>query len=199
MYSYKSTKGVSAGSTFFIVLFIIILIGSGYFFYTDKGRFWDFLPIICISSAAINLILLIFYFVRRSGSGYIFLLFFLIFLAGIILSSFFGPFALYNSAMDNFENKKYREAIANFKTITEEYQTSKYADDSLKNIAKAFYLNGDYTDAVFYYKKAIENKIIDGSSLEMKNIFADCFLKMAEKNHDLRDYANAADYYLKYI
>jgi TolA-binding protein len=199
MYSYKSSRNVGAGSIFFIVLFILVLIGSGYLFYSDKGKFWDFLPIICIASVVINLILLIFYFIRRSGSGYIFLLFFLIFLAGIILSSFFGPFALYNSGMDNFDNKKYREAAVNFKNILDEYPNSKYADDSLKKIAQSFYLNGDYKEAVFYYEEAIDKKIIDDKSLEVKKIFADCFLKMAERNYDTNDYTGAADNYLKCV
>jgi len=199
MYLYKSSRSIGAGAIFFIVLFILVLIGSGYLFYTDKGRFWDFIPIISISLAVISLILLIFYFVRRSGAGYIFLLFFLIFLAGLILSSFFGTFALYNSAIDDLENKKYTEAIENFKIIIDEYPSSKYANDSLKNLAKSFYLNGDYEEAVLYYEEAVKKKIIDDKSLEVKKIFADCFLKIAEKKHGLKDYADAADNYLIHV
>ncbi|MBM3707774.1 MAG: outer membrane protein assembly factor BamD [Actinobacteria bacterium] len=199
MYLYKSSRSIGAGAIFFIVLLNLVLIGSGYLFYTDKGRFWDFIPIISISSVVISLALLIFYFVRRSGAGYIFLLFFLIFLAGLVLSSFFGTFALYNSAVDDLENKKYTGAIENFKIIIDEYPSSKYADDSLKNLARSFYINGDYEDAILHYEEAAKKKIIDDKSLEIKKIFADCFLKIAEKKHYLKDYTGAANNYLIHV
>ena len=93
---YSSRKSVSGGSIVFTVLFFLVFIGAGYLFFIDKGKFWDYLPFICIPSLVITLILLIFYFIKRNSSGYIFTIFFLIFLSGMILSSIFGPFALIN-------------------------------------------------------------------------------------------------------
>ncbi len=199
MYTYKSRKNVGAGSIFFIVLFIIVFIGIGYLFFIDKGRFWDILPIVCIPSAVITLILIIFYFVKRSTSGYVFLLFFIIFLAGIILSSFYGPFASYHSAQDSFENKKYSEAIINYKTIVVSYPNSRYSDDSLKNLAYSYYLNQDYENTIIYFKKAIENKILNEQDLEIKKIFADSYIKIAEYNFEKQKYEISGENYLNAI
>ncbi len=199
MYTYKSRKKVGAGSIFFIVLFIIVFIGIGYLFFIDKGRFWDILPIVCIPSAVITLILIIFYFVKRSTSGYVFLLFFIIFLAGIILSSFFGPFALYHSAQDSFENKKYSEAITNYKTIVVSYPNSRYSDDSLKNLAYSYYLNQDYENTIIYFKKAIENKILNEQDLEIEKIFADSYIKIAEDNFEKQKYEISGENYLNAV
>ena len=199
MYIYKSRKNVGAGSIFFIVLFIIVFIGLGYLFFIDKGRFWDIFPIVCIPSTVITLILIIFYFVKRSTSGYVFLLFFIIFLAGIILSSFFGPFALYHSAQDYFENKKYSEAITDYKTIIVNYPNSRYSDDSLKNLAYSYYLNQDYENTIIYFKKAVENKILNEQDLEIKKIFADSYIKIAENNFEKQKYEISGENYLSAI
>ena len=199
MYTYKSRKKVGAGSIFFIVLFIIVFIGLGYLLFIDKGRFWDIFPIVCIPSAVITLILLIFYFVKKSTSSYVFLLFFIIFLAGIILSSFFGPFALYHSAQDSYENKKYSDAITNYKTIVVSYPNSRYSDDSLKNLAYSYYLNQDYENTIIYFKKAIENKILNDQDLEIKKIFADSYLKIAENNFEKQKYEIAGENYLNAV
>jgi tetratricopeptide (TPR) repeat protein len=199
MYTYESRKKVGAGSIFFIVLFIIVFIGIGYLFFIDKGRFWDILPIVCIPSAVITLILIIFYFVKRSTSGYVFLLFFIIFLTGIILSSFFGPFALYHSAQDSFENKKYSEAIINYKTIVVSYPNSRYSDDSLKNLAYSYYLNQDYENTIIYFKKSIENKILNEQDLEVEKIFADSYVKIAEDNFEKQKYEVSGENYLNAV
>ncbi|MGZ5491207.1 MAG: hypothetical protein ACXWE6_10735, partial [Nitrososphaeraceae archaeon] len=67
MYSYRSRRSIGAGSIFFIVLFILVIIGGGYLFFLDKGRFWDILPLICIPAAVISLILIIVYLVRKNA------------------------------------------------------------------------------------------------------------------------------------
>ena len=117
---YSNRKSVSGGSIVFIVLFFLIFIGVGYLFFIDKGKFWDYLPFICIPSLVITLILLIFYFIKRNSSGYIFTIFFLIFLTGMILSSIFGPFALVNSATEEYSVKNYKEAITDYKKILDD-------------------------------------------------------------------------------
>ncbi|MBM3705921.1 MAG: outer membrane protein assembly factor BamD [Actinobacteria bacterium] len=162
----------------------------------DKGRFWDFLIYICIPSAIINFILLIFYFIRRSGSGYVFVLFFLVFLAGIVLSGLFGPFRLYRDAMESYESKQYSISISNFETILKQYPGSKYAEDSKKRISYAYFLNGDYASAIKYFKEAIDNGIINGQELEIKKIFAESHSRIGEDYYSEKDYAGAADNYL---
>jgi tetratricopeptide (TPR) repeat protein len=196
MYTYRSRRNIGAGSIFFIVLFILIVLGGGYLFFLDKGRFWDILPLICIPAAVICLILIIVYLVRKNVSGYVFIIFFIGFLTGIVLSSIFGPFALYRSAKDNYDNKIYNTAIKEFKTIVENYPNSRYADDSLKSLAYSYYLNSNFEDSIFYFKKAIDKSVISNTELEVKQIFIDCFIKIADRYFEQEDYAEAGKNYL---
>ena len=196
MYSYRSSRSIGAGSIFFIVLFILVIIGGGYLFFLDKGRFWDILPLICIPAAVISLILIIVYLVRKNVSGYVFIIFFIIFLGGIALSSLFGPFALQRSAKDNFDNKIYNAAIKEFKSIVENYPNSRYANDSLKSLAYSYYLNGNFEDSIFYYKKAIDENVVSNTELEVKKIFIDIFIKIADKYFEQKEYVKAGKNYL---
>jgi tetratricopeptide (TPR) repeat protein len=196
---YASKKSVSGGSIVFIVLFFLVFGASGYLFFIDKGKFWDYLPFICIPSLVITLILLIFYFIKRNSSGYIFTIFFLIFLSGMILSSIFGPFALINSADEDYSSKNYSEAITNYKKILDTYPNSKYAKDALANISDSYYRNGSYSEAIFYYEKSINDKIIDGETLDIKKIFADSYLKIADSYYAAKDYSNAGEFYRKSV
>ncbi len=136
MNQYSSRKSISGGSIVFMVLFFLVFIGAGYLLFIDKGKFWDYLPFICIPSLVITLILLIFYFIKRNSSGYIFTIFFLIFLSGMILSSIFGPFALISSAAEEYSGKQYTEAITDYKKILDTYPNSKYAKEALVNISE---------------------------------------------------------------
>lgn len=199
MYSYKSRGNIGAGSIFFIVLFILVIIGGGYLYFLDKGRFWDILPIICIPATVISLILIIVYLIRKNISGYVFIIFFLIFLSGIVLSSLFGPFALYRSAKDNYDNKLYSTSIKNFKSIVEDYPNSRYADDSLKSLAYSYYLNNDFEDAVFYFEKAINEDVISNTDLEVKRIFIDSFINIADAYFESKEYDKAGKNYLDAI
>ena len=196
MYPYRSRRSIGAGSIFFIVLFILVMIGGGYLFFLDKGRFWDILPLICIPAAVISLILIIVYLVRKNVSGYVFIIFFIIFLGGIALSSLFGPFALQRSAKDNFDNKIYNAAIKEFKSIVENYPNSRYANDSLKSLAYSYYLNGNFEDSIFYYKKAIDENVVSNTELEVKKIFIDSFIKIADKYFEQKEYSKAGKNYL---
>jgi len=196
MYSYRSRRSIGAGSIFFIVLFILVIIGGGYLFFLDKGRFWDILPIICIPAAVISLILIIVYLVRKNVSGYVFIMFFFIFLTGITLSSLFGPFALNRSAKDNFDNKIYDASIKEFKSIVENYPNSRYANDSLKSLAYSYYLNGNFEDSIFYFKKAIDENVVGNTDLEVKKIFIDSFIKIGDKYFEQKEYGEAGKNYL---
>ncbi len=196
---YRSRRALSAGSIFFIVFFLLVSIGLGYFFYVDQGLFWDYSLYIFIPAVVINLILMIFYFVKRNISGYVFLLFFLIFLTLTVLSSFIGPFALINSARDSYEKNAYISAISNYEEILEKYPSSRYSLEASENIAHAHYLNNDYEDAIIYFEKAAEDGVIDGESLEIKKILADSNLKLAEYHVKQKDLAIASGYYLKTV
>src|SRR5680860_169636 len=143
---YSSRKSVSGGSIVFTVLFFLVFIAAGYLLFIDKGKFWDYLPVICMPSLVLALILLIFYFIKRNSSGYIFTIFFLVFLSGMILSSIFGPFALTNSVVDEYSGKQYSAAITNYKQILDSYPTSRYAKGALINISDSYYLNGNYPE-----------------------------------------------------
>jgi len=196
---YAIRKPVSGGSIVFTVLFFLVFGGAGYLFFIDKGKFWDYLPFICIPSLVITLILLIFYFVKRNSSGYIFTIFFLIFLSGLVLSSIFGPFALINSAAEDYSGKNYSEAIINYKKILDTYPNSKYAKEALANISDSHYLNGNYQEAIFYYEKSINDKIINGETLDIKKRFADSYLKIADSYYAVEDYSNAGEFYQKSV
>ena len=199
MNQYSSRKSISGGSIVFTVLFFLVFIGAGYLLFIDKGKFWDYLPFICIPSLVITLILLIFYLIKRNSSGYIFTIFFLIFLSGMILSSIFGPFALMNSAAGDYSGKQYAEAITKYKKILDTYPNSKYAKEALANISGSYYLNGNYPEAIFYYEKSINDNIIDGETLDIKKTFADSYLKIADSFYAEKDFSKAAEYYLKSV
>ncbi|MBC7333863.1 MAG: hypothetical protein H5T85_05345, partial [Actinobacteria bacterium] len=144
MYSYRRRNRIGPGSIFLIVLFASTIIGLAYIAYLDKGKFWDILPIVGIPGCIISLIAAIFNLVRKTGGGYIFLLFFMIFLAGTVLSSVFGPFAVYREAERDLEAKRYQESIQSYKVILENYPGSRYVNPSLENISYACYQSGRY-------------------------------------------------------
>ncbi len=197
MDSYRSRRALSAGSIFFIVFFILVSIGAGYLFFIDQGIFWDYALYFCIPVVVINLILMIFYFVKRSISGYIFLLFFLVFLTIIVLSSFLGPFALINSARESYDNEKYGNAITDYKEIIDKYPGSRHAKEASERIAYSYYMSGDYENAMYYFIKAIDENIINGDSLEVKKILADSNLRIAEGYFNQKDFEKASEYYLE--
>ena len=199
MNQYSSRKSISGGAIVFMVLFFLVFIGAGYLLFIDKGRFWDYLPFICIPSLVITLILLIFYFIKRNSSGYIFTIFFLVFLSGMIMLSIFGPFALISSAAEEYSGKQYNEAITDYKKILENYPNSKYAKEALVNISESYYLNGNYPEAIYYYEKSINDKTIDGETLEIKKIFADSYFKIADSHYDIKDFSKAGENYRKSV
>ena len=79
----------------------------------------------------------------------------MIFIAGIIISSFYWPFAIANSAEQNYINKKYIQAAADYEKLLEKYPTSKHAGEALKKLPYSYYLSGKYNEAVFYLEESI--------------------------------------------
>jgi tetratricopeptide (TPR) repeat protein len=199
MYTYRRRGRVGSGSIFFTVLFTLTTIGLGCLLYLDKGRFWDLLPLVSIIIIVASLILAVFNFIKRTAISYIFVLFFITFLSGLILSSIFGPFAAYNEAKKNFDAAQYHESIDKFKIILDDYPNSKHADDALENISFAYYYDGSYKKAILYFGKAIEQNIIQPSDFEIKNIFAECYLKLAENYYNEKKYTESAENYLNAI
>ena len=199
MYPYRRKNKLGAGSIFFMVIFILIIIGSGYLFYTDEGMFWDYLPFISIPVVVISLILAIFNFVKKIAAGFIFIIFFIIFTAGIIMPTIFGPSAIYQDARQCYENKDYTESIDKYKIILNKYPNSKIYDEALRNISLAYYSNNDYEEAISYFSKAINEEIIQPQDLEIKKIFTDCYAKIAENSYDEKNYEKSGQNYLKAI
>ncbi|OQA20739.1 MAG: Outer membrane protein assembly factor BamD [Actinobacteria bacterium ADurb.Bin346] len=199
MQLYDRPRLVLRSAIFYISFFVLVFIGIGYFFFSDRGKFFDFLPYFCIPGAILNLVLLIFYFVKRNMSGYIFAFFFLFFIAGMIISSFKGPFPVASSADEHYTNKNYSQAAAEYEYLLDKYPTSKYADTALKKLPYSHYLASDYSKTIFYLEKAIEKGLINQNELEIKTIFADCYVQLArnpDKNGNIRE---AISNYLKSI
>ena len=197
MYTYKKRNRLGAGSIFFMVLFIVCTIGLAIMLYIDKGKFWDILPFASIPILAISLILIIFNFVKRSGAGYIFIFFFLIFLCGFVLSSVFGPFAINRKAQKSFTGEKYKDSINQYSLLLENYPNSRYAAGVLKNISFAYYKSGRYIEAVESYDDSLEQGLISYDDLEIQKIYAESYEKIAENNYNDKSYLLSAEYYLK--
>ena len=197
MYYYRERRSISAGAIFYAVFFIFIFIGCGVLLYIDKGLFWDWLPLISIFSAILNLILLITYFIKKNISGYVFTAFFLIFLTGIVLSSLFGPFALNYKSRDAYDEKRYIDAVNGFKTIFEEYPNSRYAKEISKDIAYTYYLANDFENALKYFNVAVDKKLIDTKALETNKLLSEIYAKLGDKYNREKRFSDSAENYIK--
>ncbi|MGM0365626.1 MAG: tetratricopeptide repeat protein [Actinomycetota bacterium] len=194
MYTYKRRNKPGPGSIIFIVLFILTIIGLAYLLYTDRGIFWDYLPLVSIIAVVLSLIFAVFNFVRRSGIGFAFIFFFIVFLAGIIVSSIFGPFALNLRAQSHFEENQFSEAIDEYLKIVENYPSSRYYENALKNLPFAYYEDGNCIQALNYLQEATEKELI-APSLEVKSIYVDCYLEVADSYMENYEYRLAAGNY----
>jgi tetratricopeptide (TPR) repeat protein len=168
----------------------------GYLFYMDKGNFWDMLPFVCIPAIIISLILTIFNFTRRTRGSSFFVVFFILSLTGLILSNFFGPSALEKKAE---KSKDYSQSINYYNTLLNNYPNSKLADNALEKISYAYYYNSDYTEAITYFKKAIDSEIVSDNDLEIKEIFEDCYSKLAQYYYNNEKYSQSAESYLNAV
>lgn len=199
MYTYRRKYRIGPGSIFFMIVFILITIGMGYLFYMNIGYFWDMLPFVCIPVIIISLILTIFNFTRRTRGSSFFVVFFILFLTGLILSNFFGPSALKNKAEKSFDNKDYSQSINYYNTLLNNYPNSKLADDALEKISYAYYSNGNYMEAIDSFKKAIDSEIFGDDNLKIKNILEKCYTKLALDYHKNEKYSQSAESYLNAV
>ena len=196
MYDYKRHNRLGLGSILLIILFILAIIGLAVLYFMNKGKFWDILPIASIVIIVLSLIFAIFNMARRADGGFVFIIFFMIFLGGLVLSSLYGPFALNKNAQKAVDAGNYSAAIKNYAEIIDKYSTSKYYNPSLKSIADNFNKIGDSGNTIKYLSLAIEKKIIDPESIEAKRMFADSYSKIAEEAYGNGDYSSSS---LNYI
>ena len=196
MYTYRKKYRLDPGSIFFIVLFVLTVIGMGYLSYLDKGKFWDLLPFVSISAIIISLVLIIFNFIRRTRGSTFFIFFFIFFVTGLVLSNVFGPTALSYKAEKSLNNKNYQQSIGYYKTLLNNYPNSKLSANALKDISFAYYSNNDYLEAIDSFKKAIDSEIFTDGNLEIKNILVECHMKLAKDYYEKKEYEKSADSYL---
>ncbi|MDD5622673.1 MAG: hypothetical protein PHQ09_05915 [Actinomycetota bacterium] len=196
MYTYRKKYRLDPGSIFFIVLFTLIITGMGYLIYIDKGKFWDLLPFISIPAIVISLVLIIFNFIRRTIGSTCFIFFFILFLTGLILSNIFGPTALIYKAEKSLANRNYEESIGYYKTLLNNYPSSRLSASALENISFAYYSNKDYLEAIDSYKNAIDSEIFTSRDLKIKNILVECHSKLAEEYFEEKEYGKSAESYL---
>lgn len=168
----------------------------GYLVYIDKGRFWDILPFVSIPVVIISLILIIFNFIRRTKGSSFFIIFFLLSIAGLILSNIFGPSALAGNAQKSYDNEDYSQSINYYDTLLENYPNSRFADSALKNISFAYYLNGNYPDAIESLQAAMDSETVSEDDLEIKNILEDSYSKLAKNYYDNEKYNESGESYM---
>jgi len=196
MYTYRKKYRLDPGSIFFIILFVLTIIGMGYLIYLDKGKFWDLLPFVSIPAIIISLVLIIFNFIRRTRGSTFFIFFFIFFVTGLVLSNVFGPTALSYKAEKSLNDKNYEESIGYYKTLLDNYPNSRLSANALKDISFAYYSNNDYLEAIDSFKKAIDSEIFTDGNLEIKNVLVECHIKLAQDYYGKKEYEKSAESYL---
>ncbi len=191
MYEYSRRNKLGLGSILLIILFIFTIISLAVLFFVNKGKFWDILPIASIIIIILSLIFAIFNMARRADGGFIFILFFIIFLAGLVMSSIFGPFALTRTAQKAADSGDYADAINNYNKIINNFSTSRYYENSLKEITLAYQKINDYENTIKYVNLSIEQNILDKNSLDVKNILGEAYAKIAQGAYDEKNYEKA--------
>ncbi|MCL4378844.1 MAG: tetratricopeptide repeat protein [Actinobacteria bacterium] len=199
MYEYRRRNKLGAGSILLILIFILVIAALAVLYFVNKGKFWDILPIASIVIIVLSLIFAIFNMARKADGGFIFIILFLIFLAGLVLSNLFGPFALNKNAQEASDKGDYKSAIKNYEEIIKNYSTSRYYNEALKNVVSDYNNAGDFENTIKYLNLCIEKKIIDTESLEVKKIFSNSYSKLAEKAYGRQDYNAAALNYIMTI
>ncbi len=199
MYTYRRKYKLDPGSIFFMVLFMLIIIGMSYLLYIDKGKFWDLLPFVSIPVIIISLILIIFNSIRRTKGSAFFILFFILSVVGLILSNIFGPSALNYKAEKSLDNKNYSQSINYYNTLLNNYPNSQLADNALENISSAYYSNNNYMEAIDSFERAIESGIFSKDNLEIKEIIGQCHIKLAQEHYKNKEYGQSAESYLNAV
>jgi len=197
MYEYNRRRKIGPLTILFLFLFAGSLIGLAIISYLDKGKFWDILPYFCIPIIIISLILAIYNLAKRCNAGLVFILFFIIFTVGLVLSSIFGPFALQREAMRFLDEKDYDNAIEKYDLILEDYPNSQYGPEALQEISFAYYYNNQYGSALTSFNKAFEKDIIDPNELQVMDILSDIHFRIAEIHQGKEGYMEAAANYLE--
>ncbi len=197
MYEYNRRRKIGPLTILFLFLFAGSLIGLSILSYLDKGKFWDILPYFCIPIIVLSLILAIYNLASRCNAGFVFILFFIIFTVGLVLSSIFGPFALQKEAVRFLDEKDYDDAIEKYDLILEDYPNSRYGTEALREISFAYYYNNQYGNALTSFNKAFEKDIIDPEELHVIDILSDIHFKIAEDHQGKEEYLKAADNYFK--
>ncbi|MCD4669338.1 MAG: outer membrane protein assembly factor BamD [Actinomycetia bacterium] len=195
MYDYSRRRKIGPLTILFLFLFASSLVGLSVVSYLDKGRFWDILSLFCIPIIAISLILAIYNLVRRCNAGLVFVLFFIIFTIGLVLSSIFGPFALHREAVRSLNEKDYPNVIEKYNSILKNYPNSQYSPEASREISFAYYYNNQYSEALTSFIAAIEKNIVDPGELHIMDILSNIYFNIAEVHSEKEEYPKAADNY----
>lgn len=196
MYDYNRRRKIGPITILFLFLFSGSIIGLAVIFYLDRGKFWDVMPYFCIPIIVLSLIFAIYNLVRRCNAGLAFILFFIIFTIGLVLSSIFGPFALMRAASNSLEEKDYPAAIEKLDSLLIDYPNSRYAPDAVREISFAYYNNNQFPDALDSFEAAISAQVVDPDKLEIMEIRQDIYFNLAQQQEDDGDYLGAAESYL---
>jgi tetratricopeptide (TPR) repeat protein len=199
MYDYNRRRKIGPVTILFLFLFSASIVGLAVISYLDRGRFWDILPYFCIPVIVLSLIIAIYNLVRRCNAGFVFILFFIIFTVGLVLSSVFGPFALRREAVDSIEENDYSGAIEKFDSILINYPNSRHAAEALNRISFAYYHNNQFSQALRSFDEAINKNIIDPDQLEVLEIRQDIYYHLAQERESVAEYLKAADNYLSSV
>lgn len=178
---------------------MLISAGVVYLSYADRGKFWDFLPFICIPVTVISLIFIIVNFARRTKGSFFFILFFLLSITALILFNFFGPSALSRYAEKSFDNKNYEQSINHYRELLDNYPNSRYADTALENISFAYFYNRDYKEAISSFNEAIKMGLLSDDDLEIKKALEECHVSLAEEYYANSAYDYSAENYFKAV
>ncbi len=195
MYDYDRRRKIGPLTILFLFLFTGSLIGLSIISYLDKGKFWDILPFFCIPIIVISLILTIYNLVRRSNTGLVFILFFITFIIGLVLSSIFGPFALRKEAVRFLNEKDYPNVIEKYDAILENYPNSQYSSEASREISFAYYYNNQHSKALASFTAAIEKDLVDPDELQIMDILSNIYFNIAEVHSEQEEYLKAADGY----
>ena len=199
MYTYRKKYRLDPGSIFFMVLFILAILGMSSLVYIDKGKFWDMLPFVSIPVIIISLILTIINFTRRTRGSSFFILSFIISITCLILSNIFGPSSLSYKAEKSFNNKDYSRSINYYDTLLKNYPNSRLANNALEHISFAYYSNSNYMEAINSFNKAVDSEIFNDDNLEIKKILEQCYSKLAEDYYKNEKYDQSAESYLNAV
>jgi len=195
MYDYDRRRKIGPLTILFLFLFAGSLIGLSIISYLDKGKFWDILPFFCIPIIVISLILTIYNLVRRCNAGFVFVLFFIIFIIGLVLSSIFGPFALNREAVRSLNEKDYPNVIEKYDSILKNYPNSEYSLEAFREISFAYYYNSQYSEALASFTAAIGKDIVDPGELHIMDILSNIYFNIAEAHSEKKEFLKAADNY----